>query len=166
MKKGILILFILLSTHGYAHSETKQEKIAELVQVMDMDAMVDAMYAQMVPMMKNMSKEMGVTDAEGEIFDKYYDEMTTVLREEMSWAKMEPAVIEIYNKNFSEKEISDMLAFYKTESGQSILKKMPAVSQESMMMGQSLARAAFPKIQAVSKELGQVLKESRASKEQ
>lgn len=166
MKKGILILFILLSTHGYAHSETKQEKIAELVQVMDMDKMVDAMYAQMLPMMKNMSKEMGVTDAETEIFDKYFAEMTTVLREEMSWAKMEPAVIEIYNKNFSEKEISDTLAFYKTESGQSILKKMPVVSQESMMMGQSLARAAFPKIQAVSKELGQALRESRTSKAQ
>lgn len=165
MKKGIAILFILLCSHGYAHSATKQDKVGELLHVMNMDAMVDTMYSQMLPMMKNMSSQMGVTAEEQEVFDKYYESMTVVLRQEMSWAKMEPAVIKIYNENFSEQEITDMLAFYKTDTGKSILKKMPKVSQESMMLGQSLAQAAMPKIKEVASQLAQALDESRKSKE-
>ncbi|VUD64765.1 hypothetical protein TDB9533_03396 [Thalassocella blandensis] len=160
----LLLALVLLTSNVFASEATKQEKLKELINVMDMDSMVDSMYSQMEVMMQNMSTEMGVQPEEQPIFDEYYSKMTMVMREEISWKKMKPTVLEIYDKNFSEQEISDMLAFYKTETGQAILAKMPAVMQESMLMSQSLAQNAVPKIQVIAKELYADLEVSRSKK--
>ena len=112
--------------------------------------------------MQNMSVQMGVKPDEKPIFDKYYADMTEVLKTKMSWQKMQPMMVNLYDKQFSEQEISDMLDFYKTESGQAILKKMPQVMQQSMQMSQALVQDAMPEIQAISGQLGEALKQSRS----
>ena len=162
MGKVILLSLLIFSTNLYAAQTAKQQKIDELVEVMNMDAMVDSMYAQVEGMMQNMSVQMGVKPDEKAIFDKYYADMTEVLKTKMSWQKMQPMMINLYDKQFTEQEISDILAFYKTESGQAILKKMPQVMQESMQMSQALVQDAMPEIQAIAGELGEALKQSRS----
>jgi hypothetical protein len=161
MGKVILLSLLIFSTNLAAQTAI-QQKIDELVEVMNMDAMVDSMYAQVEGMMQNMSVQMGVKPDEKAIFDKYYADMTKVLKTKMSWQKMQPMMINLYDKQFTEQEISDMLAFYKTESGQAILKKMPQVMQESMQMSQALVQDAMPEIQAIAGELGEALKQSRS----
>lgn len=163
--KSVIFALLLISTSIHAAENTKHEKLMELMNVMDMDSMVDTMYSQMDVMMQSMSAEMGVKPSEQVIFDEYYRKMTLVLREEISWAKMLPTTIDIYDRNFSEAEISDMLAFYKTTTGKTILAKMPLVMQESMEMGQSLARNAIPRVQEIAKQLAEDLERSRNSQE-
>lgn len=157
----IAVSLLLLSVNTLASQNSKHDKLIELVNVMDMDSMMDSMYAQMEVMMKNMSKQMKVQESEQKIFNSYYGEMTSVLRTEMSWEKMQPMVIEIYNKTFTEDEISSMLDFYKTPGGQAILAKMPLVMQESMQMSQSFVQKAMPKIQSLAKKLSEQLQASR-----
>lgn len=60
MGKVLLLSLLIFSTSLYAAQTTKQQKIDELVEVMDMDAMVDSMYSQVEGMMQNMSVQMGV----------------------------------------------------------------------------------------------------------
>jgi len=61
-------------------------------------------------------------------------------------------VIPIYQKHFTEKEIRETLAFYRTPTGQKILKELPQVMQESMatgqQWGQDIARRAVEKAKA------------------
>ncbi|ATG77045.1 DUF2059 domain-containing protein [Pseudoalteromonas sp. 1_2015MBL_MicDiv] len=161
MGKVLLLSLLIFSSSLYAEQNSKQQKIDELINVMNMDAMVDSMYGQVEGMMKGMSDQMGVKPSEQAIFDKYYGDMTTVLKTEMSWAKMQPMMISVYDKHFSEQEIADMLAFYKTDTGQKILEKMPVVMQESMQMSQSLMKDAMPKIQDIAGKLSEELKASR-----
>lgn len=162
--KGLVaFVFVVFSVGVHADESSKQAKLSELVNVMDMDAMVESMYSQMEVLMQNMSTQMGVQASEQATFDKYYSQMITLLQDELSWEKMEPSVVDIYNRNFSEKEIDDMLAFYKTETGQSLLTKMPVVMQESMQMSQALMQSAIPKIQAIAQELSADLEKARAT---
>ena len=114
MGKVLLLSLLIFSSSLYAEQNTKQQKIDELISVMNLDSMVDSMYGQVEGMMKGMSDQMGVKPSEQAIFDKYYGDMTTVLKTEMSWAKMQPMMVNVYDKHFSEQEIADMLAFYKT----------------------------------------------------
>lgn len=162
MGKVLLLSFLIFSTNLYAEQTAKQQKIDELVNVMNMDAMVDSMYSQVEGMMQNMSVQMGVKPDEKPIFDKYYADMTEVLKTKMSWQKMQPMMVDLYDKQFSEQEINDMLAFYKTESGQAILRKMPQVMQASMQMSQVLVQDAMPEIQAIAGQLGEALEQSRS----
>lgn len=162
MGKVLLLSLLIFSSSLYAEQNTKQQKIDELISVMNLDSMVDSMYGQIEGMMKGMSDQMGVKPSEQAIFDKYYGDMTTVLKTEMSWAKMQPMMVNVYDKHFSEQEIADMLAFYKTDTGQKILEKMPVVMQESMQMSQSLMKDAMPKIQTLAQQLSDELEQSRS----
>ena len=162
MGKVLLLSLLIFSSSLYAEQNTKQQKIDELIKVMNLDSMVDSMYGQVEGMMKGMSDQMGVKPSEQTIFDKYYGDMTTVLKTEMSWAKMQPMMVNVYDKHFSEQEIADMLAFYKTDTGQKILEKMPVVMQESMQMSQSLMKDAMPKIQTLAQQLSDELEQSRS----
>ena len=162
MGKVLLLSLLIFSSSLHAEQNTKQQKIDELISVMNLDSMVDSMYGQVEGMMKGMSDQMGVKPSEQAIFDKYYGDMTTVLKTEMSWAKMQPMMVNVYDKHFSEQEIADMLAFYKTDTGQKILEKMPVVMQESMQMSQSLMKDAMPKIQTLAQQLSDELEQSRS----
>jgi hypothetical protein len=165
MKYILGFTLLILSMHIHAGEASKREKLVELLNVMDMDAMLNTMYSHMEEMMQNVSVELGVQPSEQPIFDQYYSKMTQVMREAMSWKKMEPKMIELYERNFNEKQISDMLAFYKTDTGKAILAKMPVVTQESMRIGQSLMQEAVPKIQEVVQQLADDLQKARQPKE-
>lgn len=162
MRKIMIAMLLFVSFGSFAAPEHDNKDLKELLNIMDMSSMVNAMYSQMEVMFQGMARDMGVSGEEQPIFDRYFSKMTAVMREEMSWEKMEPEVVRIYSTTFTEKEISDMLAFYKTESGQSVLKKLPIVMQQSMQFSQASVRAVMPKIQKISEELQKELQNHRA----
>lgn len=165
MKCIFMVLALFVSVQVSASEESKEIKLKELLQITNANEMIDSMYSQMEMMLQNMSSEMGVKDDEQEIFDEYYSKMMNVVRDSMSWDKMQPLVADLYIKNFTEKEISDMVEFYKTETGRSLLEKMPLVMQESMQIGQTLMQNAIPKIKSISAELAKDLEKHRSKTE-
>lgn len=161
MKKLFIMFALLLSCHLLAAETPKQQKVQELLQVMDMDAMMETINQQINGMMQNVARDLNVSPEEQEIFDDYYQKVNKVMLDEMSWEKMEPLVLDIYSNSFSEEEITAMLNFYKTEVGQSILKKMPLVVQESMVSSQQMLQAILPKLQRLDQEFHQNLQAHR-----
>jgi len=155
------LLFITSSIFVQANESAKQTKLKELVNVMDMGSMVESIYSQMEVAMQDMSTKMGVQPNEQAIFDEYYSQMILIMKENLSWAKMEPLAVDIYDRNFTEDEITDMLVFYKTETGKSLLKKMPTVMQESMQMSQTLIEGSIPKLQQIESNLRADLEKAR-----
>lgn len=144
---------------------SKHDNIIELLQLMDMDDMINSAYDQMEGMLKGSAEQMGVTPQEQPIFDRYYQEMVVVMKETMGWKKMEPLILDLYERNFTEKEIADMLVFYRTDTGQALLAKMPAIMQESMQMSQQLMMQSLPEIQSLSEQLMVELEEYRQTSE-
>lgn len=50
-------------------------------------------------------------------------------------------IVPIYMKHFTDTEIDAMLAFYKSDAGQSVVRKLPVVTQESILAGQEWGQA-------------------------
>ena len=165
MKYILSIILMVVSCSAFSSEETKRQQLDELMGLMNMSSMVDSMYSQFEAQMKGMSAQMGVTPSEQVIFDKYYSKMIQLMKTEISWKKMEPAVMDMYGRNFTEKEVADMLAFYRTETGQSVIKKLPVVMQESMKMSSGMVQTLIPEIQKLSQELAAELEASRKSKD-
>ena len=79
------------------------------------------------------------------------------------WAEMKKAIkaddlfkllIPVYRKNLSTEDIKAMLAFYKSPAGQRISKAMPAISQQSMAVGQAWGANVGEKIATEAKKRG------------
>lgn len=152
--------------HLSAAESSKQEKVDALVEVMNLDEMVDAMHIQIQNMMNNLHQNLEITESERPLFDEYYQKVGAVMQEQLSWKQFEPMMLNIYNKHFTEEEITAMLEFYRSETGQSILSKMPVVMQESMVTSQAMAQRLMPEVQALTEEFDRKLKEHRKQESQ
>lgn len=108
-----------------------------------------------------MGKQLGIKESEQPVFDRYMAKVASAMKQELTWEKMKGQIIEIYMKHYTEKEMEDMLAFYSTESGKSIIRKMPKVAQESMIITQTFMKDFMPKMKTLSEELYSELKEER-----
>lgn len=163
MRKKLIICIFLLMYPVFlsASDESKRNDVEKLLSLMNASSIIDTMYSQVNQMIQSMGQQLGVQPSERETFDKYMSKMLAMMKEEMSWEKMKAPMIEIYITHYSEKEIRDMITFYETETGKSILKKMPAVMKDSMYISQSMMEEFIPKLQKVAQAFKEELKAER-----
>jgi len=158
MNKVLIMLFLVFfSGFSFADEDAKKQKLDELLTLMNADALIDSIYSQMDQMVMGLEQHLGVKPSEKALFDEHTNKTTQIIKQEMSWEKMKAPMIAIYMKHYTESEIADMVAFYKTQTGQSMIKKMPLVMNDTMMMSQSLMKDIMPKMQALSVELKEKL---------
>lgn len=161
--KKILIIGLGLFISFLAHSQdSKRESIEELLLVANVDSMMDSMHEQMAQAFEGIGKQLGVKPDEQPVFDAYMKKVFTAMQEDMNWKKIKDPMIDIYLKHYTEKEVQDMLDFYKSETGRSMVRKMPVVMGESMQLSQQMMQSFFPKIKSMAQELQNDLKEHRS----
>lgn len=61
-------------------------------------------------------------------------------------------VAAVYAKHFTQDDVRAMVAFYESPVGRKMIQAMPAVVQESMMIGQRWAQTELPRITSVLQE--------------
>ena len=89
------------------------------------------------------------------IVDGMQAKMIGILKDEMSWDKLEPMYIRVYQQSFTQEEVDGIVAFYKTPAGQAMVKKLPLVVQNSMKEMQGRMGPMMQKIQAAIQETAQ-----------
>ena len=88
-----------------------------------------------------------------QILDQFRSDMLSTMKDELAWSKLEPGVVAIYTKTFSQKEISDLIAFYSSPSGQSVANKLPIVSREMAARMQERMLNVMQHMQQASREM-------------
>ena len=71
----------------------------------------------------------------------------------MNWEKMKEPIVEVYLKHYTHREISDMTAFYDSETGRSMIRKMPVVMQDTMLISQSILKDFLPRLQVLMTQM-------------
>lgn len=61
---------------------------------------------------------------------EYRQKAKIILEDELKWENYELEVIKIYESEFSKNEVDELIAFFKTPLGQTILKKWPPVNKK------------------------------------
>jgi len=161
--KNLLFTIVLICTPQLSFGEEQAERasIEELLQVSNVESMVDAMYSQMDLMLQQMSSQLQIEESERPIMDKFMSKVTDLIQQEVSWEQMKDPIFDIYRKHFSEKEVLDLTAFYKTESGQAMVEKMPNLMQDSMQVSQGMIESVLPKVMELAEEFQQEIMENR-----
>ncbi len=162
--KKLIAAFLCFTVYLSAYADaSKRESVEALLEITQANAMMDNMYAQMDQMFVGMGQQLGIKPSEQPLFEEYMQNVVAAMRQEMSWEKMEEPIIDVYLKHYTEEEIQDMLAFYRTDTGRAMVEKMPQVMNESMMVTQQMLRGFMPRIQELSMEFREKLEAQRAS---
>lgn len=142
MKKSLLILsFCVLSLSANAQSNSKNEKIKQLLELTGSGKMAIQMMNQMIGSLKITNSKAG---------DEFWEDF----KKEVKAEDIENMIIPIYEKHYTESDIDQLIAFYNSPIGKKTITTMPQVMQESMVVGQNWAKQLIEKSQAKLKEKG------------
>lgn len=121
MKKVIIVAFVGISFFSFAQNANK--KVSELLSVMgtrqNMVAVLDNMIDQYKSTYPNVPAEFWGKVVNDKNIDSLIEKLTP-----------------LYTKYYTEKEIEDLTAFYKSPTGKKMVETMPDLMKESMAIGQ------------------------------
>ncbi|MDR7094348.1 DUF2059 domain-containing protein [Hydrogenophaga laconesensis] len=156
---ALLGSMVSLTAHAAPPSDAS---IATLLSVTQSDKMLDTMYANMEQMirqgMQQATAGKALSDEQKRVMELAPTRIARLMREEITWASMEPMIVQVYRESFDQAEIDGLIAFYQSPVGQSFVAKMPLVMQRSMDASQAQLQAFMPKLQQA---MAEVMKEAR-----
>ena len=133
---------------------TQSEQLME-----DMSArMAQSMHQSMMGMFQNQK----LNARQMEVLDSMSREMGVLVRDEMSWEVQRPQIVKIYQSVFTQKEVDAQIAFYRSAAGQSMVKKMPQVTEQSMALMQDRMKIMMPRFQALAEKAAAQVQELKS----
>ena len=142
--KKVLMPLIMVFVIGVANAQTvttpksTHSKAAEdLLVVMGLEKMTDDVMTQMLDMqIKSNPMLEGKKSVMQAFFKKY-----------MSWSALKDDYVKIYQSEFTENEIKDMIAFYRTPTGKKLADKSGVLAMKGSQMGQQKVQEHITELQ-------------------
>ncbi|UYZ63434.1 DUF2059 domain-containing protein [Hymenobacter weizhouensis] len=83
-------------------------------------------------------------------------EMRAYLNKYMGWSVMKEDLVQLYAREFTEKELKELTKFYQTPVGRKTMEKMPQLLQAGMEIGQRRTQEHLPELQqAIAEKMKQ-----------
>ena len=149
------IFFALCPASLRADEASRKAAAEEMLQAMRSDEMMNKMLERQKEALVKMIPSLMPKDAPAESMQRVQQMMPKVMDatyKQLTWESLKPDFIQIYSEVFTEQELKDIAAFYRTPLGQKLLEKMPEVSTKSMQIVQKRMVTIMPEVQKVIKE--------------
>ncbi|MCL1690077.1 hypothetical protein CMU59_09685 [Elizabethkingia anophelis] len=128
MKKITILFLIIAGSLIFAQEQTislaKKEKIKTFLKLTNVLEVANQVMDNMINSYQTYYKQVPA---------EYWNELK---KETANTKDFEELLIPIYSKYYTENELDDIIAFYKTSTGQKVIKTMPDMTKESMQAGQ------------------------------
>jgi hypothetical protein len=151
-----------------ADNPASDASIKQLLEVVQVRKLVEAMTAQMDLMMKQAVEQ--ATHGEQippriqQDIDKRQAEIRAAVKEALDWNKMEPVYMRVYQKSFTQQEVDGLIAFYKTPAGQALVNKMPVVMQNAVNETQQLMQPMIDRLRKMQQEVSAEVQAEKGKK--
>jgi len=86
------------------------------------------------------------------IIDDLRSKVEKIMANALSWDHVKPAYIKLFSEAYSESQIDDMNAFYRTPTGQAMVAKTPELTAKAGLIVQNQIMSAQPELQKAIKE--------------
>jgi len=176
MRKLILALFLGVvcvasvsaqqATNDSPASKEDIERYLEVMHARDMmTKMVDAMSKPMHQMIhEQFEKDKAKLPPD---FEARMDKMLDDEMKSFPWGEMLDAMVPVYQKHLTKGDVTALIAFYNSPTGQKVLREMPEVMQEAMEAVMPIMRRQMEAMtQRMQQEVAEMIKESGAKADQ
>lgn len=143
MKRILLVLAVVISAQSFAQT-TGSPAIAHAKELLV--AMGTAKNAKQVIEMMVASYKQNMPEVPTVFWDEF--------QKEISMDELIDLVAPIYAKYYTDDELVQLIAFYKSPLGQKLTDKLPAITQESFAAGQEWGKKVGEKVAGKLKEKG------------
>ena len=152
-----LVLVCLMNALAFAAdgppSDASIREVLDLARAKDLLESVRAQSdASMRTTIKQLTAGQTITPERQAAIDEMLSKVRSLYNETLNWESLEPMYMDIYRQSFTQHEIDGLIVFYKSESGQALITKMPIVMQKSMQEMQRRMVAIMPTVQQIVQE--------------
>ena len=162
-----LSLVLLNAAAIAADAEPSVESVKQLLDAIGTKNTLNTVQSQIDSMMRlSMQQALGqkpMTPAQNAIMEDMRVKMIAIINQQMSWEKLEPSLLDIYRKTFTQKEVDGMLVFYRSDVGKAVVAKLPQAMMSSMQMAQGRMSTLLPQIQQLGKDTAEKLKAAESA---
>ena len=156
MVKLITLLASLIFASLAHCAPASEESIDRLLVASKVEKMLDTMLVNVDQVMRRSmeasTQGQQLSPEQRRVIDATAAKFVQVMREEMTWDKMRPLYVQIYQESFTQEEIDGLIAFYESPAGVAFVEKMPFVMQKSMSIMQSRLAPMMEKMKVAMKE--------------
>lgn len=142
MKKAILVCCLLFPMMGFASSDSHRRAAEELLIATNMKETLDRTIVQIVNMQARQNPKLA----------QIKHVMVKFFRKYMGYESTKHDLVQIYVEEFTESELKQITAFYRTPVGQKSVRKLPALMQKASAMNMAKVRQHMPELQAMIKQ--------------
>ncbi len=157
-----LLLVLLFAAGTAGATPPKEATIRELLTVTKAEKLLDNVRGQMDGLMRTVMDQAlqgkTPTPQQQAALDHFRQRMSEAMAESLSWERYEPLYIRLYQQTFTEEELQDMLAFYRSPGGQAMVDKMPAFTENLMKELPGMMADLQPKLQKIQQDFAAEMK--------
>lgn len=158
MKRNSLLvagtLLCLAASVAYADEASKTAKVEEFLRLTKMDETLrQAMDQTMHQMKTGVAQQItGAKMSPDQVtaLGEFQDKVARVISGALAWEKMKPAYVKLYTEAYS--ELDDILAFYRSPTGQSMVAKGPSLMTKAGELAQQRLASVMPQLQALMRD--------------
>ena len=159
----IYVLFFLLALHR-ADAQQQRQLAEEILTLTNVAERTQAMFDNLKQMQIAQIDSMKLPPEAHNLANTYREKLSEIMSQEMSWAKVKDDYIKVYAEIFTVEELRDIVAFYKTPTGQAFIRKTPKLLEQSMQVAQRHLQNVAPKIQELRKQMIEEAEAQRKAK--
>jgi uncharacterized protein len=148
------LLFAVFAAH--ADDSSKTVKVHELFRLIKLDKlsaqMMDQVMAQINSGLVQQMTGVQISAADQKKLDDFSGQVKLIVSSAVAWEKLEPDYTKLYTDAYTEQQLDDLLAFYKSPTGQAVVEKTPILLKESSALAQKRMTAVMPDLQKLVKD--------------
>lgn len=132
MKKLSIILVLFLAINVFAKENNSHEQAAQkLFASMEMEKTMSLTIEKMLDMQIKGNPALA----------PYRKTLSDFLKKYMSWESIQDKMLKLYVDSFTEKEIGQLVKFYKSKLGKKVIRVLPDLSMKASEIGQNQVKA-------------------------
>jgi len=155
----ITVVTISVCSSAWADTEAHRQAAEQVLKLSNAHRMLEPMIRQMQQRQLKQLEGMNLPEEAYAITGKYILMMNDLLKAELAWDKMKDEYINLYTRVFSEKELGELIQFFKSSIGQKMVEKNPDLMHEVMLLGQNQLMKIMPQMQGISDAMVRELRE-------
>jgi|GEM_PF-524441 len=167
--KSLLTVLLVTATPlafgaGATHPADGKTKLAiELMEISHYDQNMKAMQGQIAAMMEQQFASSAKCDAAQPTIREFSKAMTDKTSAVLFSDDLKVDIASVYAEVFSEDELRDVIAFYKSPLGKKLLDRMPELMQKSMQISQQRMQSVMPELEKLGEDYGPRIREASES---
>ena len=153
-----IALLALIAVHPAVAADSKptEDSVKQLLDISGSRNLLDVAMGQIDSAMQASMRQAFAgqqpTPDQQKILDDMRLKTVSIFKEQMKWEIIQPVLIDIYQRSFTQEEINGLISFYNSEVGKAVLAKMPTVMQNSTQAIQDLMTPIMPKLQQLQQD--------------